>query len=221
MCSRHLATPWRPTSHTHHLLHAHRAADALGIKFILTIGLRVTDIKIPMEMVGAWKRYIKRSNIHSIEVGNEPDHLAKRGERPAGYSYADYSREYRAFSKGIRDIFPDIPLMGPGYAYEWRDEHQVQFMQDEVYSTRYVSIHRYQLFGCAKGNTLDMLLNSESEEGGAAARCFCRHGHCRHMAHPDPGVPDNPRVPTYQPRRRMSITGSSSSLTWPGRWGWR
>jgi hypothetical protein len=143
-----------------------QVAQKYNVKFILNIGMSTPTPTYAREILQAWKTHINPQYIRAIEVGNEPDHLYKRGLRSTAYSAADFFKEYDAYVAAIREVFPTTDLMGPSYAYGWRDQFQIPFIQQKAASTRYFSFHRYQLRGCSKFNTLDMLLDSPRDMNG-------------------------------------------------------
>jgi hypothetical protein len=152
--------------------HAHplglRVAELTGIRYILNFGMQHRDPKQAMELVAQFKLYIKEEHIFALQVGNEPDHLWKHGARPTTYSGPDFFAEYDVYVAAVRAIYPTLDLMGPSYAYGWRDAgFQIPFIEREAQSTKYISFHRYELRGCASTNSLASLL-----DGGCGWCCL-------------------------------------------------
>ncbi len=144
-------------------------ADRTGVRLLLNIGMYRTNPAVAMEILKNFKTYIKDASIFAIEVGNEPDHLWKHGARPQSYTPQQFFAEYDVYVKAFRTIYPTIPLMGPGYAYGWREiGFQIPFIQREAQSTKYISFHRYQMRGCASKHAIADLLNGRGGGRGGA-----------------------------------------------------
>lgn len=62
------------------------------------------------------KLHISPEHIHSIEIGNEPDHFAQKDVRSALWGYDDFIREFKAYQEVVTEIFPGVPQAGPSYA---------------------------------------------------------------------------------------------------------
>ena len=135
-------------------------ANATNAKLILNLGMPTSTPVYASDMINAYKTYITPSNIYAIEVGNELDHAFKQGWRPASYSPQNYFTEYEAYSTYVRQNMPGVDLMGPSYAYDWREAgYQIPFYDRFKDTTKYMSYHKYALRGCATVNTIDMLLD--------------------------------------------------------------
>ncbi len=69
----------------------------------------------------------------------------------------------------MRKYYPDTDLMGPGYAYEWREQgHQIPFI-NRFKDVKYVDWHRYELRGCSGGN-IGQLMNSGHPSSSLSAK---------------------------------------------------
>ena len=135
-------------------------AEVTNCKFILAIGMPTPEPFYVNEIATAIKNNMDLKHILAIQVGNEPDHYEKKGTRPPGYSYATYIKEFDVYSAAIRAVLGNVDLMGPNYAYPWRDlGYQTQFITDRGAVTKYTAFHRYALRGCSDSTSLDALLN--------------------------------------------------------------
>jgi hypothetical protein len=107
----------------------------------------------------AWTACLHSSQNAHTKIGNEPDHLYKHGARPTSWKAPDFFDEYEEYVKAVRKIYPKMDLMGPGFAYEWREAgFQIPFIERMKDETKYVSFHRYELRGCS-GGTIGELMN--------------------------------------------------------------
>lgn len=135
-------------------------ANVTNIKFILNIGMPTPQPIYAAEVLDLIKKYIPTSSVYAIEVGNEPDHLSKKGYRPETYTPEDYYKEYDVYANAVRQVLGNVDLMGPSYAYPWREAgFQIPFINQKASSTKYMSFHRYAIRGCSLNPTLDMLLD--------------------------------------------------------------
>jgi hypothetical protein len=53
-------------------------------------------------------------------IGNEPDIWQDSGKKP-NYSVNDFNRDWRAFALAMKEVDPNIILLGPDYSWKWRD----------------------------------------------------------------------------------------------------
>lgn len=69
------------------------------------------------DTAGRWLAYTKRigGTISATEFGNEPNALSLL-KPPAGYTLADYRRDYALFAKWLRRAAPSTRLLAPGTA---------------------------------------------------------------------------------------------------------
>lgn len=68
------------------------------------------------EFLAALKEHVSPGNIHSIEIGNEPDHFVKKDVRSPDWGYDDFLAEFRAYQEVVSEYFPLVPQAGPSYA---------------------------------------------------------------------------------------------------------
>jgi hypothetical protein len=135
-------------------------ANITNSKFILNLGMPTPQPTYATEWLTAIQKYITPSNIYAIEVGNELDHGIKQGWRSPPYTPQNYFSEFQSYADLVTQYFPNVPLMGPSYAYEWRDAgYQTTFYEKFNGLVKLMSFHRYALRGCSSLNTLDMLLD--------------------------------------------------------------
>ena len=93
-------------------------AQLTNSQYMINIGTRFPDPRswYTVDFLNAVKKYISPEHIHSIEIGNEPDHFTKKQIRPASFGYQDFLNEFKAYQEVVSEIFPGVPHAGPSYA---------------------------------------------------------------------------------------------------------
>jgi hypothetical protein len=85
---------------------------------MINIGTRFADPRswYTVDFLNAIKEHISPEHIHSIEIGNEPDHFVQKEVRLSGWGYPEFLQEFQAYQTVVSEIFPDVPQAGPSYA---------------------------------------------------------------------------------------------------------
>lgn len=110
-------------------------SDATNASLIMDLNFRHPELMKDE----AFKLVNGLSRISALEIGNEPERLARSGARPAGYSPDDYVAEARSL---VGDL-PPLPLAGPATGVvAWLPAA----IQSGIFST--VTLHRYPLSNC-------------------------------------------------------------------------
>ncbi|KAL3897939.1 MAG: hypothetical protein SGCHY_003072 [Lobulomycetales sp.] len=136
-------------------------ANLTNSAYMINIGTRFPNPRewYTEEFLAALKEHVSPGNIHSIEIGNEPDHFVKKDVRSPDWGYDDFLAEFRAYQEVVSEYFPLVPQAGPSYAFPWRDQGlNERFIRDVGSSVRYNTIHRYDLMGCNPSSTIDELM---------------------------------------------------------------
>ncbi|KAJ3186587.1 hypothetical protein HDU85_007407 [Gaertneriomyces sp. JEL0708] len=129
-------------------------AARTGVKYVIGVPMLSPDPAYAVEFLSQGiHRTIAPNHIQTIEVGNEPDHYAKKGRRPATYDFptflTEYSTAFNAISAANRLAgYPNIEYMGPAYAYPWSEELLKPFAESNP-QTRWISFHKYGERGCS------------------------------------------------------------------------
>eukprot|EP00124_Ichthyophonus_hoferi_P000613 Ihof_evm6s24 gene=Ihof_evmTU6s24 len=149
-------------------------SEKTGSKITLGLPMLSTDPRYASEFVTEGiLNNIDPKNIHSFEIGNEPDHwrLAKKCFRiKSDFNYTDYLEEFVATEELILKNWPKninkIPFQGPAIAgcnTFASKKCWVQYLGDFAAktsdNTKYISWHRYGNSGCSKKTTIRTLLN--------------------------------------------------------------
>ncbi|MGC1783119.1 MAG: hypothetical protein WA708_11420 [Acidobacteriaceae bacterium] len=89
----------------------------------------------------------------SFQIGNEDDLFPHNGLRPAGYSYADFAREWKTFYDAVKARVPSAKFAGPdtGGTTDWLTQFAQQFGNDVIL----LSTHYYAL-GPASNPTMNI-----------------------------------------------------------------
>lgn len=94
----------------------------------------------------------------AFELGNEPDLYVTHSDRPAGYGYADFLREWRQHAAALRAVVHHAPICGPGAFHAWQ-EYALPFAKDEGGEISLLTQHYYRMSGKRPGATLASLLD--------------------------------------------------------------
>lgn len=122
-------------------------AEKTGIKFTFTLPMLSPDPAYAMEILqNGIMKYIATDYVYSLELGNEPDHYAQYGRRPAGYTYDNYISEFGSILSATNSV-SNFMIQGPAWAYEW-NTYLVDY-SNKFKNVKEISFHKYGLRGCA------------------------------------------------------------------------
>lgn len=130
---------------------------SLGWKVIYGLNL-ATATAAEAADEGRYAAEVLGDTLLAFELGNEPDLYVVHGDRPAGYGYTDFLREWRQHADALRDAVPHAPLCGPGAFHAWQ-EYALPFAMDEGRQISLLTQHYYRMSGKRPGATLDSLLD--------------------------------------------------------------
>ena len=128
-------------------------ANQLGWKVIFGLNQGKYNPKLAaIESQYLWKY---SSQIHSLEIGNEPNHFIMHNTRDSSWGYPEYKTEFEAYVKAISEIIPDVRLSGPATASNYKP-WLVDFAKDESKNVVVLSHHNYPM-SPQKGSIEQML----------------------------------------------------------------
>ena len=87
----------------------------------------------------AWKY---KSQIHSFEIGNEPNHFTMHNTRDSSWGYPEFRTEWETYAKTIKEAVPDAPFSGPVTASNPKPWF-FDFVKDESKNVIELSHHNY------------------------------------------------------------------------------
>lgn len=98
------------------------------------------------------------SSLLAFEIGNEPDLFVLHEDKPKGYDYATFAKEWTAHADAINAAMPNAPLSGPGAFQAWR-MYGLPFAKDFGSRVKLLTQHYYRANGKKPGATMDALLD--------------------------------------------------------------
>jgi hypothetical protein len=117
-------------------------ANKTGWKVIFGLNLGKFDPKLAaIETQYAWKY---KSQIHSFEIGNEPNHFINHQTRDSSWGYPEFKTEFETYIKTISDLVPDALFSGPATASKYNPWF-VNFANDESNKVCLLSHHHYPM----------------------------------------------------------------------------
>ena len=117
-------------------------ANKLGWRVIFGVNLGKYDPALSAKEVQyAWKY---KSQIHSFEIGNEPNHFISHQTRDSSWGYSNFVTEFEAYTKAIHELVPDAPISGPVTASKY-EPWLVDFAKDESKNVCMLSHHHYPM----------------------------------------------------------------------------
>jgi hypothetical protein len=117
-------------------------AHKLGWRVIFGVNLGKYDpVLSAKEVQYTWKY---KSQIHSFEIGNEPNHFTSHQTRDSSWGYSNFVTEFEAYTKAIRELVPEAPVSGPVTASKY-EPWLVDFAKDEGKNICMLSHHHYPM----------------------------------------------------------------------------
>ncbi len=87
------------------------------VSFILGVNLGADDARLAARQARAYTEGMPFGSIEALEIGNQPDTYEDLGYRRAGWGWAGYLEDFRAWTRSIRAAVPDGPaFMAPSNA---------------------------------------------------------------------------------------------------------
>ena len=128
-------------------------AEKTGWKVIFGLNLGKFDPKLAaLEAQYAWKY---KSQIHSFEIGNEPNHFIQHETRDSSWGYSNFKTEFETYAKTIKNLVPDAHFSGPTTASNYIPWF-VDFAKEESQNVCLLTHHHYPM-SPAKGSVPQML----------------------------------------------------------------
>jgi hypothetical protein len=117
-------------------------AKKTGWKVIFGLNLGKFDPELSaLETQYAWKY---KSQIHSFEIGNEPNHFIQHQTRDSSWGYPEFKTEFETYIKTINNLVPDAVFSGPATASKYNPWF-VNFAKDESNNVCLLSHHHYPM----------------------------------------------------------------------------
>ena len=117
-------------------------AEKTGWKVIFGLNLGKYNPKLTaLEVQYAWKY---KSQIHSFEIGNEPNHFIQHQTRDSSWGYSDFKTEFDTYAQTINDLVPDAHFSGPATASKYNPWF-LNFAKDESQNVCLLSHHHYPM----------------------------------------------------------------------------
>lgn len=165
---------------------ARKVVRRVGVRLMLDLNLITDSPSAASVWARAAEADLPRGSIAGFEIGNEPDiysrsfwiaALSRRGLDasilPPGLTPDGYVREFRSYSRLLRRVAPNVPLLGPEIANPVRHASWVSSL---VARTRanlgIVTAHRYPYTACTGSSsptypTIERLLSEQASAGTA------------------------------------------------------
>ena len=138
------------------------ATDMNGsAKFTLGVNLGQDNVELAAAQAQDFVNNMPAGSLQAIEIGNEPDLYATKGQRPPTYTFANYFSDFATWRTRIMPLLPSgLKLMGPSWANTGVLVPNIPtFLQQEQPYLAMVSQHNYAGSQCrGKTNPPDYLL---------------------------------------------------------------
>jgi hypothetical protein len=100
------------------------------------------------------------SSLLAWEIGNEPDLYVREKHRPAGWTYADYLREWRVMRDAMSAASPGVAFTGPATAFDLR-RFTLPFAKDEGERIVMLTQHYYRADRDDPASNMELLLRPD------------------------------------------------------------
>src|SRR4029077_12579291 len=138
-------------------------ASDMNAKFTLGVNLGSDNVELAAAQAQDFVNKMPSGSLEAIEIGNEPDLYANKGQRPASYTFSNYFADFAKWRSRILRLLPSgTKLMGPSWANTGVLVPNIPtFLQQEGHNLAMVSQHNYAGSQCnGKTNPPNYLLQA-------------------------------------------------------------